>query len=44
MKNFILLALAVLLLTACITSTQLHYQSDYREVDLNRTMDTGNVK
>lgn len=44
MRRIVVLIVALLCLAACVTTTQLHYQSDYREASLNRTMDTGHDK
>lgn len=44
MRRIVFLIAMLSLLAACVTTTQLHYQSDYREASLNRTMDTGRDK
>lgn len=40
MKRIVFLFAALLLLASCLTSTEVHYQSDQREFSMNRTMDT----
>ena len=44
MRRIVFLIAMLSLLAACVTTTQLHYESDYREVNLSRTVDTSRDK
>lgn len=42
--RYLFVAVILLCLASCLTSTEIHYQSDQRELSLNRTMDTSHDK